>query len=93
MAMVSHSVWEEEGSLLWHDCKFKKNPKKNNLVFGINSKRMCCYGITHILSLFIVGNTLHDPNHLCQEQPDHFLPGLHGCRCERGGSFPPALVS
>lgn len=54
---------------------------------------MCCYGIAHTpLSLSIVGSTLHAPNNLHQEQPDHFLLGLHCCRRERGGSFPPALV-
>lgn len=54
---------------------------------------MCCYGIAHTpLSLSIVGSTLHAPNHLHREQPDHFLLGLRGCRRERGGSFPPALV-
>jgi len=55
---------------------------------------MCCYGIAHILLSFsTVGSTLHDPNHLHQEQPGHFILGLSGGGCERGGSFPSALVS
>lgn len=39
-----------------------------------------------------MGDTLHDPDCLHREQPDHFLLGLSGSRSERGGSFPPALV-
>ncbi len=52
------------------------------------------YELAHVpLSLSIVGNTLHDPHRQYQEQPDHFILGLRGCGCERGSSFPPALVS
>lgn len=40
-----------------------------------------------------VGRTLHDSNRLHQEQTDHFLLGVGGCRRERGSSVPPAVVS
>lgn len=45
------------------------------------------------LPLATVGSALHDPDRLCQKQPDRFLPGLSGSRCECSSSLPPALVS
>lgn len=84
VAVVSDPVWEEDGGLRRHARK-----QKNDFVFGINLKRTCVYGI----SLSTVGSTLHAPHRLHQEPPDHFLHGVRGCRRERGGSFPPALVS
>lgn len=52
------------------------------------------YGSSDIfLLLSTVGSALYDPDRLYQEQPDYFLLGLRGSRCECGRSFPPALVS
>lgn len=45
------------------------------------------------LPLATVGSALHDPDRLCQKQPDRFLLGLSGSRCECSSSLPPALVS
>lgn len=46
-----------------------------------------------LVSAPAVGGAFHDPDRLRPEQPDRFLPGVGGSRCECGGSFPPALVS
>lgn len=63
---------------------------KKTILFSALIWRGCAfYGI----SLSTVGSTLHAPHRLHQEPPDHFLHGVRGCRRERGGSFPPALVS
>lgn len=51
-----------------------------------------CISLT-LVSAPAVGGALHDPHRLRQEQPDHFLPGVGGSRCECGSIFPPAVVS
>lgn len=34
MAVVSDPVWEEEGSVLWHDCELLSVPLQQSIQFG-----------------------------------------------------------
>lgn len=65
------------------------------LVFGgtLRQRRVLVGLLTLLRSRPTVGGTLHGPDRRHQEQPDRFIRGLAGGGCERGGSFPPALVS
>lgn len=77
--------------------------KKMAVYFGITVSCFVNAAAAHCPVLLIVrqqepsfspvGRTLHDSNRLRQEQPDNFLLGVCGCRCERGSGIPPAVVS
>ncbi len=103
---LCHIFFQLSGTLTipWWQWFLTRFGKKKAVYFGISVSKRCLFlaqqrhslrgCVVHILlSLSIVGNTLYDPNHQHQEPPGHFLPGLSGSRCERGGGFPPAVVS
>lgn len=84
MAVVPDPLWEEDGGLLWNDCKL--------LLLMPSNVRKSCRFVDCNTCFSAVGHTLHDSDRLHQEQPDRLLLVVGGCWCQCGGGVPPAVV-